>query len=236
MHSVKQKKIIAHRGIPVFSHENTIESFERAIDFNADMIEFDIRRTADGVLIIFHDPFITNNGSNILLRDLSFSELQSIANQNGFKIPSVKDLFETFADRTGFDIEFKEEGCEEETLYYVQKHDCADNCIITSFNEAVIRKVQEKCPKIQAGLLIENSEKLCGKNLSSLSIVCPHKELFLKNRSFFTEWKTAEKHIAVWTVDEQSQLELFFDDPLIDYIITNRCDKALELQKNRLQL
>ncbi len=235
MNTVKPKKIIAHRGMPELFHENTIESFEKAVSFHADMIEFDIRKTSDGILAIFHDPYITCRNSLIPLRELSFEDLQSIADQNGFKVPSVKEVFETFAGRTGFDIEFKEEGCEEETLYYIQKYNCADKCIITSFNDAVIRKIQTQWPNIQAGLLIENRE-ICDRDFSSYFMICPHKEFFFKFRSFFADWKNSQKHIAVWTVDEQSQLELLFNDPLIDYIITNRCDKALELQNNLLQL
>lgn len=235
MNPVKPKKIIAHRGMPEFFHENTIDSFEKAVSFHTDMIEFDIRKTADDILVVFHDAFINNNGSNIVLKELSFEDLQSIADRNGFKIPSVKEVFETFAGRTGFDIEFKEEGCEEETLYYTQKYNCADKCIITSFNDAVIRKIQTQWPAIQAGLLIENCE-ICDKDFSSYYMICPHKEFFFKHRSLFADWKSSQKHIAIWTVDERSQLELLLNDPLIDYIITNRCDKALELQTNLLQL
>ena len=52
-------KIIAHRGASALAeHENTLESFEIAIDLECDMAEFDIRKTKDGKLIVFHDSCI----------------------------------------------------------------------------------------------------------------------------------------------------------------------------------
>ncbi len=48
-------KIIAHRGASGSGVENTLESFEKAIELGVDMVEFDVRRTHDGVLIVYHD-------------------------------------------------------------------------------------------------------------------------------------------------------------------------------------
>ena len=44
---------IAHRGASALAeHENTLESFQIAIDIGADMVEFDVRKTSDDVLIV----------------------------------------------------------------------------------------------------------------------------------------------------------------------------------------
>jgi len=50
--------IIAHRGASALAVENTIESFRKAIDLGADMIEFDVRRTKDKVFVVYHDKFL----------------------------------------------------------------------------------------------------------------------------------------------------------------------------------
>lgn len=42
--------IIARRGASGYAKENTMESFGKAIDLEADMIEFDVRRAKDHVL------------------------------------------------------------------------------------------------------------------------------------------------------------------------------------------
>ena len=57
----KDKLIIAHRGASAYEIENTLQSFQKAIELKADMIELDIRKTKDNILIAFHDNNITGS-------------------------------------------------------------------------------------------------------------------------------------------------------------------------------
>ena len=58
-------KIICHRGACLTAPENTFSALEGAIALEADVIEFDIRRSADNVLYVFHDETLerTSNGT-----------------------------------------------------------------------------------------------------------------------------------------------------------------------------
>ncbi len=47
--------VTAHRGAATVAPENTLAAFEAAIDAGADAIEFDVRLTADGAVVVFHD-------------------------------------------------------------------------------------------------------------------------------------------------------------------------------------
>lgn len=47
--------VIGHRGAAWYAPENTIESFRHALSQGADAIEFDVRRSADGEAMVFHD-------------------------------------------------------------------------------------------------------------------------------------------------------------------------------------
>ena len=44
--------VIAHRGASAYAHQNTLEAFRIAMEMGADMIEFDVRRTADDVPVV----------------------------------------------------------------------------------------------------------------------------------------------------------------------------------------
>lgn len=224
------KKIIAHRGMPLLAHENTIESFNKAVELGADMIEFDIRRTADGILMVFHDPSITHEHSEYLLKELTFTELQSIAKFQGFQVPAAREIFQTFAGKIGFDIEFKEENCEIETMSIVSDCQCIADCYCTSFKESIVRKLQSLWPEITSGLLIQNASTLRECDIATLGMLCPSAEVFLANRALFAGWKEGGKYIAVWTVDDSTILKQMFSDSLIDCIITNRSDRALNLR------
>jgi glycerophosphoryl diester phosphodiesterase len=48
--------VIAHRGASRLERENTIAAFERAAAVGSDGVELDVRRTADGALVVHHDP------------------------------------------------------------------------------------------------------------------------------------------------------------------------------------
>ena len=47
-------EIVAHRGIPTEAPENTLASFQRAIELGADAVELDVRLTSDKVPVVFH--------------------------------------------------------------------------------------------------------------------------------------------------------------------------------------
>ncbi len=51
-------QVIAHRGAPRLARENTLASFRAAAGTGAQGIELDVRRTADGELIVHHDPVL----------------------------------------------------------------------------------------------------------------------------------------------------------------------------------
>ena len=50
------RPVIGHRGAAALAPENTIISFERAVADGADAIEFDVHVSADGHVVVIHDP------------------------------------------------------------------------------------------------------------------------------------------------------------------------------------
>ncbi len=51
-------EITAHRGMKKFAPENTIPAIRKAIDMGLDYVEFDIRETSDGVMVLMHDSTV----------------------------------------------------------------------------------------------------------------------------------------------------------------------------------
>ncbi len=57
--------VIGHRGAAARFPENTFAAFDYAVGLGVDAIEFDIRITRDGVVVVIHDPTLdrTTGGS-----------------------------------------------------------------------------------------------------------------------------------------------------------------------------
>ena len=54
--------VIGHRGCGAGATENTLFSFRRAIELGADGVELDVRSTADGMVVVHHDPVVAGFG------------------------------------------------------------------------------------------------------------------------------------------------------------------------------
>ena len=50
--------VIVHRGASAMAPENSLEAYSAAMDYGADGCEVDLRRTSDGVLVLFHDDML----------------------------------------------------------------------------------------------------------------------------------------------------------------------------------
>jgi glycerophosphoryl diester phosphodiesterase len=68
-------EVIAHRGASRLAAENTVEAFELAVLVGADGVELDVRRSADGVLVVHHDARVSDGRVIVetLWRDLPAS-------------------------------------------------------------------------------------------------------------------------------------------------------------------
>lgn len=73
------RPVIAHRGDSAHFPENTIPSFDRAIELGADAIEFDLRVSRDREIVIIHDPTVdrTTNGTGAV-SSLTVAELKRL--------------------------------------------------------------------------------------------------------------------------------------------------------------
>jgi glycerophosphoryl diester phosphodiesterase len=71
-------KVIGHRGAAGHEPENTIRSFERAIEIGVDLIETDLRLTSDGAIVLVHDAFPPSTLS--ALQATTLEELLAVAN------------------------------------------------------------------------------------------------------------------------------------------------------------
>ncbi len=74
-------EIVAHRGAYLLHPENTLAAFRGCAGL-ADRIEFDVRTSADGQLVVIHDPAVNRTtagwGSVTNVAQLTLAQLQAL--------------------------------------------------------------------------------------------------------------------------------------------------------------
>ncbi|WP_340680903.1 glycerophosphodiester phosphodiesterase family protein [Paraglaciecola sp.] len=83
--------VIAHRGCTENAPENSIKAITDCIALGVDMVELDVRKTADGVLILMHDDTLqrtTNGHGNV--SDYNYEDLAQLTLKMGFGGDKVK--------------------------------------------------------------------------------------------------------------------------------------------------
>jgi glycerophosphoryl diester phosphodiesterase len=237
---ITQKLIIGHRGAPEYAKENTIDSFEKAMILGADMIEFDVRRTRDHVLIVYHDGLIQERP----IKDLTYEEVSQIGRNEGFDIPTVEEVLKWSSGKIKLDIELKEEGYEKGIVALLTRYFKKDQFIITSFNDSSLKIMKENDPDIRVGLLLGKSK---GPFLSGISEFFPMKRCNKAKADFLAvHWKLLRfgfldraernnKPVFVWTVNDEGMIWTLLHDRRIHAIVTDKPDLAVSLRKNYLR-
>lgn len=160
-------EIWGHRGAYHYAPENTIYSFNKAIELGADGVEFDVQLTKDGEVVVIHDERIDRVGNGTgLVKDFTLSELKKINfNKRGIsephfmEIPTLDEVLQLFAaTELSINIELKTgivfyEGLERKTFDLVNEYGLAERVLYSSFNHYSIQKVMEYDPAAKTALL-----------------------------------------------------------------------------------
>lgn len=161
-------KIWAHRGCSQNYPENTITSFEKAMNIpGLTGIELDIQLSSDGEMVVIHDERVNRTTDGIgNVRDMSLKELKNLNIYNGSaaaeKIPTMREVLDLLkpALRKGFrlNIELKTgvypyPGIEEKIVELINEYDVADAVVYSSFYAESLVRLQQLVPDAEIGML-----------------------------------------------------------------------------------
>jgi glycerophosphoryl diester phosphodiesterase len=109
-------QVVAHRGNNRFAPENTLVSYEQAIEARAPIVELDLHRSKDGVVVLLHDDTLerTTNGTG-RVNDLTLEELKTLdagswkdARYAGEPIPTLDEIAALCKGRTIMMLDLKD--------------------------------------------------------------------------------------------------------------------------------
>jgi len=101
----------AHRGASDRALENSPAAFALAVADGADLIEFDVRLSADGVPVVFHDDRTGRTAKeNLVVARTPAARLRGVRLKNGERLPFLADVLEIVAGIVPVNIESKAPG------------------------------------------------------------------------------------------------------------------------------
>lgn len=162
--------IFGHRGAKAYCPQNTLNSFENALDMGADGIELDIHMSKDGELVVFHDfelDHLTDASGPV--GGYTASQLQKIEvlhdRIKGACIPTLEEVLKSLTQQQTLkgkpiylNVEFKAgsvlyPGIEEKALLLCTRYLPLEQLIFSSFDHFALRTLKTVEPKAQIGVL-----------------------------------------------------------------------------------
>jgi len=151
--------IFAHRGMGQGANENTILSFQRAIEAGADGIELDVHESKDGELVVMHDATVnrTTNGRGAV-KNMTYADIEQLDAGEGEHPPKLEDAIVlcSKADKL-LNIEIKAPNIEKKVVNLVLRHNMQNEVIISSFGHDYLKKVKEIHPDLKTATLVPNT-------------------------------------------------------------------------------
>jgi glycerophosphoryl diester phosphodiesterase len=208
--------VLAHRGANRLAPENTVAAMREAVDRGADGVELDVHRTLDGVLVVRHDAD-TPAGS---VGELGLDDLR-------IGCPDVPTLAEVLDVCRGtlVNVEVKDPDPRATDALVVLLAERDDDVIVSSFDWAVMERVQSLAPHLPTGLLsfgVPPDEVLVTAVLNEHTAV--HPDVWTLSSIDVAEF-VARAHeqsvqVNVWTVNDAEQVEML-RDANVDAVITD---------------
>lgn len=222
--------VVAHRGASAAHPENTLEAFAGAAALGADWVELDVRRTADGALIIHHDAHLGDGRSicEVALADLPES------------VPTFEAALTTCAAHDlGVNVEIKSDPRDPDfdpdhrvavevaaRLTGDRELGGARRYLVTSFDWRCIARVRDEAPALATGQLSVSitDPGLLLRRASAAGHVAVNPWDPFVDESFMDQARSFGLEVYPWTVDGEERLRQLIELG-VDGIITNVPDR-----------
>jgi glycerophosphoryl diester phosphodiesterase len=232
-------QISAHDGRPVPVKTGAMQAYRDALTAKADYVELDVRRTADGELVTFHD-LRTRPGR--LVSQLGYAQLCDLA---GYEVPKVEEVLAVINGRAKAHLDLKETAGEDRLVRLALDTLGPGEFIITTPDDASVAAIRSRFP---AAAEVPVALTLTAAAQSWLSELRPWSRL----RACGADWVAVDHRLAlagvvrqcrrrhlkvmVWTVNNDRELRYWLSRRRVDVLVTDRPARAIALRGRTREL
>jgi glycerophosphoryl diester phosphodiesterase len=227
-------QVIAHRGGAHLRPENTLEAFAHAVRLGADILETDVRATADGEIVCLHDATLerTTDGAGPLAA-FTLAELRRLDagyrwsqdgglsypfRGKGIAVPSLAEVLQALP-RARLVVEMKpaEPAFAEALCALIRRHGAARRVLVASFAHEPMLAFRAACPEVATSLSAREAGVFHALHRWGLAALypAPAPALQMPARLRDTELATPELlaaargrnfRVHVWTVNDEERM------------------------------
>jgi glycerophosphoryl diester phosphodiesterase len=188
--------------MPRRAPENSLPAFALALEARADGLELDVHATADGVVVVHHDP-VLRDGRPIAAT--TFADLRRYELARGVGMPTLEELMDLVDGRATLFVEIKAAGIETPVLQTLSSYRGA--FALHSFDHAMIARIHRADSDVRLGILFEDAPVDVARSMdeTGASDVWPHWSL--ASPELVSAVHAEGGHVIAWTVNDPTEAQ-----------------------------
>jgi len=243
--------VAAHRGGAALWPENSLLAFRSALALGVDALELDLHLTADGEVVVLHDPSLdrTSTGTGAV-RDLKLADLAAVRLKTregavtAERVPTFAQVLDLVAPTSAALLpEIKVDanrqrysGIEEKVLALIRARGLRSRTTIQAFQVETIRRLRELEPAARTMLLVARGDVERDRARPAEAVRRARElgatDLGMNHRLIDTDVMSAARaagiRVAAWTPNEEADIRRMVDLG-VDMVMSDRPDLAKRL-------
>ena len=253
--SASGPQVFAHRGGCALGPENTIAAFDLGRAAGADGFELDVRLSADGVVVVCHDPTLDRTtGASGLVGALSAAELARVDagfhfadpsgkfpfRERGVGVPALRDVLDRYRDMLLI-IEMKDDSSAmgRAVADLVRDHGAVDRVCAAGYGQQALDAARAALPGMATSASLEETRWAVYRSIARWPVRAAAYQAFqvpetagrirIVSPRFIRHVHEAGGRLQVWTIDEEADMQRLLAWG-VDGLISNRPGVAVRVR------
>ncbi len=239
--------VVAHRGASTLQAENTLQAIRLALEIGAHAIEVDVKRTADGELVLMHDATLQRTtGLAKPVHRTPYGEIARLdAGRNfvpyvgPYAVPRLEEVLHTVDQRAWLNLELTNypsplDDLPERTAALLQALGYTEKVWVSSFNPLALWRFHRRLPEVPLALLLLPKPwmtRWLPPLLAGMPLVALHLHRRLLPYPLWKTWQARGYRVLFYTLNHAQALRQAFTLQA-DGVFTDVPGRALSLREH----